>query len=112
MEEQRVHPNYINASNPFHECVEYCFRKIAEAKARKDKSETGFGCCSCDSELNGFLYPAVFLIIHLLFSFNGLIALYVVIENPQPKGGRHVSFPLYLEQDVQYGVPEDNSDEF
>ncbi|KAL4318867.1 hypothetical protein GQ457_18G018440 [Hibiscus cannabinus] len=40
MEEQRVHPDCINASNPFHECVEYCFRKIAEAKARKDKSET------------------------------------------------------------------------
>ncbi|XVF67952.1 hypothetical protein PTKIN_Ptkin10aG0163400 [Pterospermum kingtungense] len=39
-EERRVHPDCINASNPYHECVEYCFRKIAEAKARKDKEET------------------------------------------------------------------------
>ncbi|MBA0793131.1 hypothetical protein Gohar_017560 [Gossypium harknessii] len=39
-EERRVHPDCINASNPYHECVEYCFRKIAEAKARKDKSVT------------------------------------------------------------------------
>ncbi|XP_039059679.1 pre-mRNA-splicing factor syf2-like isoform X1 [Hibiscus syriacus] len=40
MDERGVHPDCINASNPFHECVEYCFRKIAEAKARMDKSET------------------------------------------------------------------------
>ncbi|XWS55105.1 hypothetical protein CRYUN_Cryun10bG0146700 [Craigia yunnanensis] len=39
-EERRVHPDCINASNPYHKCVEYCFRKIAEAKARKDKEET------------------------------------------------------------------------
>ncbi|KAB2097571.1 hypothetical protein ERO13_A01G169500v2 [Gossypium hirsutum] len=39
-EERRVHPDCINASNPYHECVEYCFRKIAEAKARKDNSVT------------------------------------------------------------------------
>lgn len=32
--ERGVHPDCINASNPYHECVEYCFRKIAEAKAR------------------------------------------------------------------------------
>lgn len=40
-DERRVHPDCVNASNPYHECVEYCFRKIAEAKARKDKEETG-----------------------------------------------------------------------
>ncbi|KAF5745348.1 putative Pre-mRNA-splicing factor syf2 [Tripterygium wilfordii] len=39
-EERRVHPDCINASNPYHECVEYCFRKIAEVKARMDKMET------------------------------------------------------------------------
>ena len=39
--ERRVHPDCINASNPYHECVEYCFRKIAEAKARMDKKESG-----------------------------------------------------------------------
>lgn len=33
-ESRRVHPDCINASNPYHECVEYCFLKIAEAKAR------------------------------------------------------------------------------
>ncbi|XP_010266367.1 PREDICTED: pre-mRNA-splicing factor syf2-like [Nelumbo nucifera] len=33
-EERRVHPDCINASNPYHECVEYCFRRIAEAKER------------------------------------------------------------------------------
>ncbi|CAM8976048.1 unnamed protein product [Rhodiola kirilowii] len=36
-EEGRVHPDCINASNPYHECVDYCFRKIAEAKARMEK---------------------------------------------------------------------------
>lgn len=39
-EEQRVHPECINASNPYHECVEYCFWKIAEAKERREKEET------------------------------------------------------------------------
>lgn len=38
-EERKVHPDCINASNPYHECVEYCFRKIAEAKAKMDKEE-------------------------------------------------------------------------
>ncbi|XP_074275685.1 uncharacterized protein LOC141599549 [Silene latifolia] len=32
--ERGVHPDCINASNPYHECVDYCFRKIAESKAR------------------------------------------------------------------------------
>lgn len=36
-EDRRVHPDCINASNPYHECVEYCFFKIAEAKERNDK---------------------------------------------------------------------------
>ncbi|XP_044487786.1 pre-mRNA-splicing factor syf2-like isoform X1 [Mangifera indica] len=39
-EERRVHPDCINASNPYHECVEYCFRKIAEAKMQMGKKET------------------------------------------------------------------------
>ncbi|CAA7403900.1 unnamed protein product [Spirodela intermedia] len=30
----RAHPDCINASNPYHECVEYCFQKIAEARER------------------------------------------------------------------------------
>lgn len=40
-DERRVHPDCINASNPYHECVEYCFIKIAEAKARAEIKETG-----------------------------------------------------------------------
>lgn len=40
-DDRRVHPHCINASNPYHECVEYCFRKIAEAKARMIEKETG-----------------------------------------------------------------------
>ncbi|PSS12114.1 Pre-mRNA-splicing factor syf2 like [Actinidia chinensis var. chinensis] len=39
-EEGGVHPDCINASNPYHECNDYCFRIIAEAKARTDKNET------------------------------------------------------------------------
>ncbi|XP_068635233.1 uncharacterized protein [Aristolochia californica] len=38
-DEGRAHPDCINASNPYHECVEYCFRKIADAKARRDQEE-------------------------------------------------------------------------
>lgn len=33
-EERRVHPDCRNAPNPYHECSEYCFGIIAEAKAR------------------------------------------------------------------------------
>ncbi|KAH7414907.1 hypothetical protein KP509_14G017200 [Ceratopteris richardii] len=32
MEERRVHPDCINASNPYHECSDYCFRRISEAQ--------------------------------------------------------------------------------
>ncbi|KAJ6365354.1 hypothetical protein OIU76_030180 [Salix suchowensis] len=39
-DERRVHPDCINASNPYHECVEYCFIKIAEAKPRAEIKET------------------------------------------------------------------------
>jgi pre-mRNA-splicing factor SYF2 len=48
-EEQRVHPECINASNPYHECVEYCFWKIAEAKERREKEEAV--ACKKDDEL-------------------------------------------------------------
>lgn len=39
--ERGVHPDCRNASNPYHECVDYCFRVIAEAKARFAESNTG-----------------------------------------------------------------------
>ncbi|CAN1158821.1 Pre-mRNA-splicing factor syf2 [Linum perenne] len=35
--ERRVHLDCINASNPYHECVEYCFKRIAESMARAAK---------------------------------------------------------------------------
>lgn len=38
----KVHPDCINASNPYHECVEYCFKRIAEAKSRADESKDFF----------------------------------------------------------------------
>lgn len=41
-DEGRVHPDCRNASNPYHECSEYCFKVIAELKARSQKNEPGF----------------------------------------------------------------------
>lgn len=32
----KAHPDCINASNPHHECVDYCYKKIAEAKEKAD----------------------------------------------------------------------------
>ncbi|OVA12319.1 mRNA splicing factor SYF2 [Macleaya cordata] len=36
-EESRVHPDCINASNPYHICGEFCFQRIAEAKERMER---------------------------------------------------------------------------
>lgn len=41
-EERRVHPDCRNASNPYHECSEYCFNIIAEAKKRMSNGDTGY----------------------------------------------------------------------
>lgn len=38
-EEGRAHPDCINASNPYHECVEFCFKKIAEVKERLEREQ-------------------------------------------------------------------------
>ncbi|KAL2629154.1 hypothetical protein R1flu_013840 [Riccia fluitans] len=35
----RVHPACINASNPYHECVEFCFRRIAETQSKAQLDE-------------------------------------------------------------------------
>lgn len=40
-DERKVHPDCRNASNPYHECSEYCFNIIADAKKRINKSDTG-----------------------------------------------------------------------
>ncbi|CAJ1977622.1 unnamed protein product [Sphenostylis stenocarpa] len=44
--ERAVHPHCRNASNPFHECSDYCFRVIAEAKTRSQHRESDFGQAS------------------------------------------------------------------
>lgn len=36
----RVHPECRNASNPYHECSEYCFKIIAEAKKQMKQTQT------------------------------------------------------------------------
>ena len=40
-DERAVHPDCRNASNPYHECSDYCFRVIAEAKIRSQQQESG-----------------------------------------------------------------------
>ncbi|XP_052193686.1 uncharacterized protein LOC127802064 [Diospyros lotus] len=45
-EEGRVHPDCRNSSNPYHECSDYCFKIIAEAKMQMNKSEQGEGQAS------------------------------------------------------------------
>lgn len=41
VEERAVHPDCRNASNPYHECSDYCFNVIAEAKL-KNASDSGW----------------------------------------------------------------------
>ncbi|KAH7692917.1 pre-mRNA-splicing factor SYF2 protein [Dioscorea alata] len=38
--QRKVHPDCINASNPYHNCLDYCFSKIAEAKAQEQHQYT------------------------------------------------------------------------
>ncbi|GAU18029.1 hypothetical protein TSUD_51400 [Trifolium subterraneum] len=38
-EERDVHPDCRNASNPYHECTDYCFRVIAVAKLRMQQQQ-------------------------------------------------------------------------
>ena len=40
-ERRKVRPDCIYASNPFHECTDYCIKKTAESKAGKDKKSKG-----------------------------------------------------------------------
>ena len=53
LEERSVHPDCRNASNPYHECSEYCFKIIAEAKAQtknddKETAQASAGSCRLD----------------------------------------------------------------
>ncbi|XP_044508754.1 uncharacterized protein LOC123227705 isoform X2 [Mangifera indica] len=36
----RVHPNCVNASNPYHECGMYCLEKIAQGQGKKEKTKS------------------------------------------------------------------------
>ncbi|KAH1231219.1 Pre-mRNA-splicing factor syf2 [Glycine max] len=45
-DERAVHPDCRNASNPYHECSDYCFRVIAEAKIRSQQQESEVGQAS------------------------------------------------------------------
>ncbi|CAA0828683.1 GCIP-interacting family protein [Striga hermonthica] len=49
-EEGRVHPDCRNASNPYHECSDYCFKIIAEAKKTVDK-QGAVGVLAVDDNL-------------------------------------------------------------
>lgn len=53
-EERKVHPDCRNVANPYHECSEYCFKDIAEAKKRRADEQGYFlirfkRYCSFDS---------------------------------------------------------------
>ncbi|KAG8644077.1 uncharacterized protein LOC110626937 isoform X2 [Manihot esculenta] len=37
----RVHPDCVNASNPYHECAVACLEKIAQGQGRKEKKKSG-----------------------------------------------------------------------
>ncbi|KAF8380818.1 hypothetical protein HHK36_028312 [Tetracentron sinense] len=56
-EERRVHPDCINASNPYHECVEFCFKRIAEAKSHAGSEESEVKQASGGDNGGGPSYP-------------------------------------------------------
>ncbi|XP_030450369.2 uncharacterized protein LOC115672640 [Syzygium oleosum] len=41
-ERGKVHPGCVNASNPYHQCVEECYRKIAGGKPHKSKNQSDY----------------------------------------------------------------------
>ncbi|XP_058080682.1 uncharacterized protein LOC131228817 [Magnolia sinica] len=43
MGEGRAHPECINASNSYHECVEFCFKRIIEVKERIEREQVERG---------------------------------------------------------------------
>ncbi|XP_030523209.1 uncharacterized protein LOC115735910 [Rhodamnia argentea] len=43
MAERKVHPDCANASNPYHECVEACLKKIAEGQTGKKLAKRNSG---------------------------------------------------------------------
>ena len=64
-ERRKVRPDCIYASNPFHECTEYCIKKTAESKAEKDKKSKAKGNLSLC--LHYFLFvPSLALVCFLV----------------------------------------------
>lgn len=45
LEERTVHPDCVNASNPYHECSEYCFRMIVDAKEKNEREKLCLFLC-------------------------------------------------------------------
>ncbi|KAF8013444.1 hypothetical protein BT93_I1330 [Corymbia citriodora subsp. variegata] len=43
MAERKVHPNCVNASNPYHECIEACLKKIADGQTAKKLTKKNSG---------------------------------------------------------------------
>jgi hypothetical protein len=44
-ENGRVHPDCMNASNPYHECGVACLERISQGKRRKEKKQSGNCYC-------------------------------------------------------------------
>lgn len=65
-ERRKVRPDCIYASNPFHECTEYCIKKTAESKAGKDKKSKG------NNSLNVLEFQFLLALINY-FLFNGFV---------------------------------------
>ncbi|KAF3775788.1 Pre-mRNA-splicing factor [Nymphaea thermarum] len=60
-----VHPDCRNASNPYHECVDFCFRLIAEAKRRKEmekienEESSKIGIPGTDRSTENYIEPSL-----------------------------------------------------
>ncbi|KAE9611549.1 putative phospholipase, SCC2/Nipped-B family [Lupinus albus] len=50
-QKQRVMATCVYASNPYHECTEFCFQKIKETKSSKTKKSTDYRRSVTDGEL-------------------------------------------------------------
>lgn len=58
----RVHPNCVNANNPYHECGMYCLEKIAQGQGQKEKKKLGkYGYWLQVFFVHLFYYCAIFL---------------------------------------------------
>lgn len=83
----RVHPACVNAGNPYHECSEYCFRRIAEgqlAERATDASLAGvFFLSSLSSSGLGLCFAAGYLellvILALLPSYLSRLGAYISV---------------------------------